>query len=165
MRDLYQRDEHAAGSAEARVQEPSAGRRETCEEDVADEVVAEAEAEAVHAEEAPFAEPLELFRQLRGVKTENRSKRLRLEWLVEDGRSDEHAMRVPTLGAALSEQSVGQRGRKRRPTARRDRFAHEAGIAARRAVQVGYPERCELSGGQRFEHDERVREGFQNLGS
>jgi hypothetical protein len=63
-------------------------RREAVEKDRADELVAEAEAEAVDPEDPTRAEALELLHQLDLIDAKQRRKRLRLERLLEHGRRE-----------------------------------------------------------------------------
>ena len=98
----------ATAIVEPLAKEPLPGGRDALEQDLADEVVAEAEAEPVDAEDAPLAQALELLEELGCVDAEQVGERLGLERLLEQRGGDEDAVCPVALGAALGEQRVGQ---------------------------------------------------------
>ena len=65
--------------------------------------------ETVDAEDAVLAKAFELFGELCRVRVEEFCKRFRLERLLEQGCSEEHAVGIRSRGAALAEESVGER--------------------------------------------------------
>jgi hypothetical protein len=65
--------------------------------------------ETVDAEDAVLAEAFELFGELGRVHLEECCQCFRGERLLEEGRSEEHAVGVRSRGAALAEQSVRER--------------------------------------------------------
>ena len=93
-------------------QEALPGGGDAFEQHLADEVVAEAEAEPVDAQDPPFAEALELLDELGGVGAEEICERLGLERLLEHRGGDEDAVCPVALGAALGEQRLGERPRR-----------------------------------------------------
>ena len=135
-------------------QQALAGGRDALEQHLADEVVAEAEAEAVDAEDPPFAEALELLDELGGVDAEEVCERLRLERLLEHGGGDEDAVaQSPSARHWASSASV-ERPRRAGGVAVRERLGDEARVAAGRLVQLGNPEWRELVGRERLEADD-----------
>src|SRR6266566_4610365 len=98
VRRMRERDGRVGGGspAEPCLQEATTGGRDACEQDLEDEVLAEA---------------FELFGELGRVHVEECCKRFRLERLLEQGRSEQHAVGVGSRGAALAEQSAGERRR------------------------------------------------------
>ncbi len=129
------------GLVEPLLQESLPGRRDALQQHRADELVAESEPEAVDAEDAPFAQPLERLDEFGRVDAEEIGERFGLEWLLEDGGGDEDAIRPVALGAALSKQRLGQRLRRAGGVSVCERLGDEAGIAAGGVVQVRDPER------------------------
>src|SRR5262245_64158527 len=92
-------------------QEAPASRRDALEQDLADEVVAEAEAEPVDAEEPPLAEPLELLEELGRVDSEEVRERLGIEGLLEQRGSGQEPVGPLALGATLGEERVREGAR------------------------------------------------------
>src|SRR5512144_1259903 len=80
-------------------------------EDLAHEVVAEAEPEPVDAENPTFAEALELLRELGRVGGEHLCEPLGIERLVEHGGGGEDPERLRPLGPALVEEGLCRRPR------------------------------------------------------
>src|SRR5438128_7230804 len=85
VRCLRERDGRVGDGSpvEPCLQEATTGGRDAGEQDLADEVVAEAEMKAVDAEDAVLAEAFELFGELGRVHVEEWCKRFRLERLLE----------------------------------------------------------------------------------
>ena len=115
-------------------------RGDAFEQDLADEVVAEAEAETVDAEHAPLAEPFEVFDKRGCLELEHLREQARLEGLLEQGCSREGAAVARAFGTALCDQRFGERPRRSRFLAAAECFGDKAGVAAGRFVEPGDPE-------------------------
>ena len=123
---------------EALLQQPAPRRGDVLAQHLADEVVAEAEAEPVDAEDPPLTEALELLGERRRIRVEDVGERLGRERLLEQRGGGEHAEGPRAFGAALREQRFGQASTSGLACAVRHRLGDEARIAARRLVQLGH---------------------------
>src|ERR1700756_989206 len=89
------------GLAQALAQQTLPRRRETREQDLAHQLVAEAEPKAVDPKNPPLAQPLQLLNQLVLVDTKHGRERLRLKRLLEHAGREQDSIRLRALRAAL----------------------------------------------------------------
>src|SRR5207244_1024638 len=97
--------------AEPLPQQALPRRREAGEEDLAHELVAEAEPEAVDPQDPTLAQALELLDELDLVDAKERRERPRLKRLLEHRRREQDPIRPGALGAALRKERLGERDR------------------------------------------------------
>src|SRR3989442_7930827 len=106
---------------ESLVEQSMTRRGQAGAENLAHELVAEAEAETVDPEDPALAQSLELLDELGLVDAQQSRERLRLERLLEHGGGEQDAVAPGAFGAALREQRPRDRGRPPAPVAVGDR--------------------------------------------
>src|SRR2546430_14855801 len=109
-------------------------RRQTGAENLAHELIAEAEAKTVDPQDPTLAQALELLDEFDLVDTKQRREWLRLERLLEYGGGEENTVGPGTLRPALRDERLGERGRQLAASVGRDRLRHKARVAAGRLV-------------------------------